>query len=167
MASCHSLNYSRNYCTYSHVRVARAYLSGKVPCQELNWIQDHLRSSQSDSLGFRIAPLLYVDSSGSLWVFDGLVGKGSKSTQQRGLTPFPVADEEQLDSTIAHRPGGRVCAFAYMYVCFRKMQCTVDQEIFAVNKVCRSCLRWRKLIRTHCQLGKWQKLNARTFLTQK
>ena len=81
------------------------YLSGEIPRQELDWDLGMLRSSQGTSLLRWIQPLLDVDARGPLWILDSLVGEGAKPTQEGGLASLPVANEEELDCTITHRPG--------------------------------------------------------------
>lgn len=80
------------------------YLSRKVPRQKLDRILGRVGSSQRHSPLFRIGPLLDVDPGGSLWVLDGFVWEGAKTSQQSRLSPLPVSNEEQLDCTIVDRP---------------------------------------------------------------
>ena len=81
------------------------YLSGKIPCQELDWDLGMLRSPQGTGPLWWIGPLLDVDARGPLGILDGLVWEGAKPTQEGSLASLPVANKEELDCTIAHRPG--------------------------------------------------------------
>ena len=90
----HYINYSNG-----------THLTGEIPRQELDWILGTLRSSKCASPPWWIDPLLDVNARGPLRVLDGLVGEGAKSTEEGGLASLTVANEEQLDCTIANRPG--------------------------------------------------------------